>query len=100
MIRGTRGRAASRHHAVQRRGAFPHDSRHARSRGQPAPKHALRLPLPRSQDAMSAGAMLSAPSFVSSAIVPAVLISACCLLLLTINNRIVAVLTRQRALHR
>ena len=49
---------------------------------------------------MSAGAMLSAPSFVSSAIVPAVLISACCLLLLTINNRIVAVLTRQRALHR
>jgi hypothetical protein len=38
--------------------------------------------------------------FMSTALVPAVLVSACALLLLSFNNRIVAVLTRQRALHR
>lgn len=38
--------------------------------------------------------------FMGTALVPAVLVSACALLLLSFNNRIVAVLTRQRALHR
>lgn len=39
-------------------------------------------------------------AFMSTALVPAVLVSACALLLLSFNNRIVAVLTRQRVLHR
>lgn len=43
---------------------------------------------------------LSPVSFMGTALVPAVLVSACALLLLSFNNRIVAVLTRQRALHR
>jgi len=43
---------------------------------------------------------LQASGFMTSAIVPAVLISACALLLLGFNNRLVAVITRQRALHR
>jgi hypothetical protein len=43
---------------------------------------------------------LGAQSFMGMALVPAVLVSACALLLLSFNNRIVAVLTRQRALHR
>lgn len=43
---------------------------------------------------------LDSAAFMSNALVPAVLVSACALLLLSFNNRIVAVLTRQRVLHR
>jgi hypothetical protein len=43
---------------------------------------------------------ISSATFMGTALVPAVLVSACALLLLSFNNRIVAVLTRQRALHR